>query len=104
MALRNKLAMFKNIKVFTDSKDLSMFNIINAFYIIDKILLNYQIYDIKQKIQLTTNRCRNSCNTVSKIFQHLFVYLKLVLIMQYTMLLNYVWLRNSEKPHIILPS
>ena len=96
--------MFKNIKVFTDSKDLSMFNIINAFYIIDKILLNYQIYDIKQKIQLTTNRCRNSCNTVSKIIQHLFVYLKLVLIMQYTMLLNYVWLRNSEKPHIILPS
>ena len=54
--------MFKNIKIFTDCKDLSMFNIINAFYIIDKILLNYQIYDIKQKIQLTTNRCRNSCN------------------------------------------
>ena len=41
--------MFKNIKIFTDCKDLSMFNIINAFYIIDKILLNYQIYDINKK-------------------------------------------------------
>ena len=50
-----------------NSKDLLMCNIIiNTFYISDEILLNNWIYDIIQKIQLTTNRCGNLCNTISK--------------------------------------
>ena len=40
--------------------------IINTFYISDKILSNNYIYDIKRKLQLTTNRCGHSCNTISK--------------------------------------
>ena len=38
------------------------------------------------------------------IFQNLFVHLKLVLIMQHTMLLSYVWLFNSDEPYIKLPN
>ena len=40
--------------------------IINTLYISNKILSNNYIYDIKRKLQLTANRCRNSCNTISK--------------------------------------
>ena len=40
--------------------------IINTFYINDKILSNNCIYDVIRKLQLTTNRCGNSCNTISK--------------------------------------
>ena len=40
--------------------------IINTFYISDKILSNSYTYDIKRKLQLTTNRCWNSRNTISK--------------------------------------
>ena len=40
--------------------------IINTFYISDKILSNSYTYDIKRKLQLTTNRCWNSRNAISK--------------------------------------
>ena len=40
--------------------------IINTFYISDKILSNNYVYDIIPKIQLTTNRRGNSCDTISK--------------------------------------
>ena len=41
--------------------------IINSFYTSDKIhLSNNYIYDIKQKLQLATNKCGNSCNAISK--------------------------------------
>ena len=67
--------------------------IINTFYISDKILSNTYIYDIIRKIQLTANRCGNSCNNISKkefIFKKPFVHLKFVLITQYMMHQNYV--------------
>ena len=68
--ISNKFAIFKKIKIdkiLIIVKDLLMCNIIiNTFYISDKILSNSYTYDIKRKLQLTTNRCWNSRNTISK--------------------------------------
>ena len=68
--MSNKFTIFKKIKIdkiLIIVKDLLICNIIiNTFYISDKILSNSYTYDIKRKLQLTTNRCWNSRNTISK--------------------------------------
>ena len=66
--------------------------IINTFYLSDKILSNKYIYDIKGKLQLTTNVDVGIHVTpfLKIVNKNLFVHLKLVLKTQYTMLLNYV--------------
>ena len=48
--------------------------IINTFYINDKILSNNYSYDIKRKLQLTTNRCGNSYNTISQRSKYLKIF------------------------------